>query len=132
MNNLEIINKIKSLKRSISFENYMFEMNYTIHKFFDFIISNRNLQADKIIIKINKGNKIIPAFLDFENYINNNSKVWSQEYKVHFDLELSQSDEVYFLKFTVDRKSKPKKVFLKEFGTIESLKAHGGHKNVYK
>ena len=118
---IEIINRIKKLKQGIHFENSVKEMDYTIHKFFDFVINSKYLINDKMMIKVDKGNRIISVFIDLADYVNNNSKIWTQEYKVYFDLELSASSEDYFLKFSIDRKTKPKKIFVKEYNIIETM-----------
>lgn len=132
MENIEVLNRIKKIKNGIHFENAEKEMNYTIHKFFDFVIHSDKLSNDKMIIKIDKGNRIIPVFINLTDYIKKNSKVWTQEYKVHFDLELSESNDNYFLKFYVDRKTKPKKVFTKEYDTKVILKEFSNENRLQK
>ncbi len=121
MEHQEILNKINKFKQHISFSSSRNEMAYTIHKFFDLVYFHKNLINDKIIIKISKDNNVIPAGIYLPLFVEENKKIWSQEYKVHFDLKVSDNSEYYFLKFSIDRKTKPKKVFVKEYNLYETM-----------
>lgn len=119
MKNQDVIDKVKRIKGNTRFENNIKEMDYTIHKFFDAIIHHKDIN-NKVIVKIEKNsNGVLPFFLDIENYFKKNSKIWTQEYKCHFDVNLSQSTNDYFITFKMDKITKPKKVFVKEFSYEE-------------
>lgn len=119
--NLSIIEKVKNLKSGITFENSRLEMNYTIHKFFDVVIYHKNLVNDEIVIKIPLKSSVIPVFIDFESYAKDNNKIWSQEYKVHFDLSVITKNDYHFMKLKVDRVTKPLRVFKKEYSNVEVM-----------
>lgn len=121
MTNQEVIDKIKKIKKPIYIPNGLDEMNYTIHKFFDLLINHKDIN-NKVIVKVEKDDRIFPFYINLEDYFKDNNKIWSQEYKIHFDITLSQSSTAYFISFKADRVTKPKKVFVKEFDGFQLMK----------
>lgn len=127
-----LITKVRNLVGKTGFLSDREHALYSIHKCFDVIIHNGllfndsfTLQEDETILRINR---VIPPVMPIEYFFRKYDKMWSQEHKCWFLFEYSKQRNDIIIKFTIDRITKPERVFKKEHSTPELLKEFGLNK----